>query len=1465
MSRVTRLWLTVVPAALLTAGVIGAVILTSDHQELPVLSAVLGGSTGLSFIAAGLIARTRRPLNRTGLLLLAVGFAWLLGGLTAADSSLPWTIGITISAVFAAFFVHLLLAYPSGGLGSRRERAVVATGYVLAAAANVLLLLFDRRPIDDCEECPDNAFLVRENETAADLLTVLVEGFAVVFLLAVVAALVGRWRRSTPAGRRALAPVLLAGAATLFFLGISVGTQEFWPTVAEGAGWTASVAFLAVPFCFLWGVLQGRLARAELGPVMRTHYTLAELHREVRRILHDPTASLLVRLEGENAYIDSEGRPYELPSEGPEQAVTEIGDEDGPLGALVHDPALADEELLADVAGALRMNLQHLRSTAALEASERRSRALLQALPDNMFRISREGVYLDFHAHDPAQLRLPPDKLIGSTVWDYPVPEHATRELMATAERAFEAGSVQTFEFEAEAADGTLLHREGRVTPSGPDEFLLVTRDITARKRAERELRDSEQRSRALLDALPDNMFRISRDGTFLDFHSTERAPLMDPETLVGASVFDYPVPRELIDRIMAAAETAFETGRRQTIEYELDDERGFRYQEARISPSGENEFFVIVRDVTDRKRSEQELQSSELRSRALLEAIPDSMFRISRAGRILDYRVEPPIRLFRSEEDMIGSDVYDADFPREITARTMALGEKALETGELQLHEYELEIDSEVHHQEARITPSGDDEFLVIVRDVTRRKQREQALRASEQRSRALLEAIPDLMFRTSRDGIFLDVHEGELPSLRPADELLGTSVWEYPIPRELMERFMAAAEEGFETGTRQTFEFELERNGEVRHQEGRLTPIGDDEFFVMIRDVTEARRQEKQLERERDFIATVVNTAPTYFCVIRESGEVVRYNDTLATATGRVDDHNVRGRQFHEVFVLPDEVYEFTERLNLARAEGDTGEFELHLKSRTGEQLDVLWRGVPISDEEGQRGYLLCGLDITERARHRQELERRRNLLSAVADATPAFLCVVDAEGRMTGEGNRALRDATGRSDTEELGRFTELFVAPSDIDAVETAFAEVVAGAEPREQENLWITKDGQEFLVAWTCSPLPEVEGRPSYLISGVDVTERTRRQEEQAALRRVAVAVASERRAEDVFSVVAEEVGRLLGAHTANLVRFEAGNEIVIVGRWSEVGIHPYEVGTRMPFLGGPVSIVHETGQPVRADLDSLPPDFAERLRRQGINSVVAAPITVSGRLWGAVSVSLVPPESFPPGSEERVAEFTRLVSIALANAEARADLAAQRARIVTAGDEERRRLERNLHDGAQQRLVSLSLSLRLAQSRLATDLHAADELLSSASMELALALEELRELARGIHPAVLTERGLGPALESLADRATLPVELAELPGERLPDRVEAAAYYVVSESLANVSKYAEASAVRVRVAQQDGWAVVEVEDDGVGGADPSGGSGLRGLADRVEALEGRLAVESSPGIGTKVRAEIPCG
>ena len=205
------------------------------------------------------------------------------------------------------------------------------------------------------------------------------------------------------------------------------------------------------------------------------------------------------------------------------------------------------------------------------------------------------------------------------------------------------------------------------------------------------------------------------------------------------------------------------------------------------------------------------------------------------------------------------------------------------------------------------------------------------------------------------------------------------------------------------------------------------------------------------------------------------------------------------------------------------------------------------------------------------------------------------------------------------------------------------------------------------------------------------------------------------------------------------------------------------------------------------------------------------------------------------------------------------------ELAASRARIVAAGDLERRRLERNLHDGAQQRLVVLALSLRLAQARLDSDPAAVRADLSDAGVELALALDDLRELARGLHPAVLSDRGLRAAVEVLTGRAPIRVEIMEMLDERLPETVEAAAYYVIAEALTNVTKYAQASTARVRVAVSDASVVIEVSDDGIGGADPAAGSGLRGLADRVEALGGSLELESHPGAGTSLRAAIPLG
>src|SRR3954447_21315038 len=365
--------------------------------------------------------------------------------------------------------------------------------------------------------------------------------------------------------------------------------------------------------------------------------------------------------------------------------------------------------------------------------------------------------------------------------------------------------------------------------------------------------------------------------------------------------------------------------------------------------------------------------------------------------------------------------------------------------------------------------------------------------------------------------------------------------------------------------------------------------------------------------------------------------------------------------------------------------------------------------------------------------------------------------------------------------------------------------------------------------------------------------------------EQAALRRVATLVAGDAQPSRVFEQVTEEVGRLLDLPGANVMKLNGGRTATVVGAWSETGEPGVAIGATLELDGDTlVPKVVRTGRAQRVERYAQAGGaLAEAVRGMGYRAGVAAPVTVGGTLWGVLAAVTASDDPLPAGLEQRLCDFADLVAQALANADAYEKLAASRARVVEVGDAERRRLERNLHDGAQQRLVSVALCLTVAGSQLEKDPPTAREMLTSAQEELARGLADLRELARGIHPAVLTEHGLGPALDSLLARAPIPVEIVEMPAERLAPTVEAAAYYVVAEAIANVGKYARASGATVGVSRSDTRATVIVSDDGVGGADPADGSGLHGLAARVESLNGRLHVNSPPGQGTRVRAEIP--
>ena len=341
----------------------------------------------------------------------------------------------------------------------------------------------------------------------------------------------------------------------------------------------------------------------------------------------------------------------------------------------------------------------------------------------------------------------------------------------------------------------------------------------------------------------------------------------------------------------------------------------------------------------------------------------------------------------------------------------------------------------------------------------------------------------------------------------------------------------------------------------------------------------------------------------------------------------------------------------------------------------------------------------------------------------------------------------------------------------------------------------------------------------------------------------------------------VLTRVTEEVGRHLQAHTTVTVRYDADGWGTIVAIWSAPPNEPaFTVGYRMELVPQlALGRVYATGAPARGDsYEGVPGSFPAEVRASGIRATVAAPILVDGALWGAF-VASSRSEPWTAEAEARLGAFAELVAHAVANVDARLKLKESRARIVEAADDARRRIERDLHDGAQQRLVGVLISLRLAARKADPATAAA---LERCIDDQLTALAELRDLARGLHPAVLVEHGLPAALEMLAGRSPVPVVVHASGDQRLPAAEETALYFVAAEALTNVAKYARAAAAEVTLRVADRWAEITVVDDGVGGANAQAGGGLRGLCDRVEALGGRLTLTSTAA-GTTVQARVP--
>ena len=368
-------------------------------------------------------------------------------------------------------------------------------------------------------------------------------------------------------------------------------------------------------------------------------------------------------------------------------------------------------------------------------------------------------------------------------------------------------------------------------------------------------------------------------------------------------------------------------------------------------------------------------------------------------------------------------------------------------------------------------------------------------------------------------------------------------------------------------------------------------------------------------------------------------------------------------------------------------------------------------------------------------------------------------------------------------------------------------------------------------------------------------------------EQQAALRRLATLVARGVPPSQVFAALVMELSRCLGTDYAALFRCETGGAATLVAAWDGPGATKEPVGGRFSLeIENLAATVLRTGRAARMDSHgNAPGSAAANIRELGSRSGVGAPIVVNGRLWGSAIVGSSGPEALPPDTAARVGDFADLVATAIANAATRAELTASRARIVAAADDARRRFERDLHDGAQQRLVSLGLELRTVEAAVPLELSALKMQISNMVSGLAGISEDLQEIARGIHPAILSKGGLGPALNTLARRSGVPVKLDLRLNRKLVESAEVAAYYVVAEALTNAAKHARATEVTVCVEVDGANLRLSIQDDGIGGAHAGKGSGLAGLTDRVEALGGQIEIASHTGSGTSLLVEIPLG
>lgn len=505
----------------------------------------------------------------------------------------------------------------------------------------------------------------------------------------------------------------------------------------------------------------------------------------------------------------------------------------------------------------------------ALERSETHQRALISALPDLMMRVNQDGIYLEFTSSSTIHVVGNLSELVGTHISESLPPEISQKRL-EFVQRALQTREIEVYEQDL-SADGRVQIEEVRVVPYKDNEVLLLVRDISDRKQTELALQRSEAQSRAILAAIPDYMFCLGADGVYRRIVRPSRDVDLFPSTFnpVGQSMRDI-LPPELAERHLYYAAQTLQTGELQIYEQRIQVGDRLQDEEVRVVKSGEDEVLFIIRDITDRKRTEAALKQSEITNRAIIDSLPDLLIQMSRDGqyRKMSGGSEVCVKYpSDSSSDILEQPEVFNVLSAELAEQRLDYANRAIETGKLQVYEQVFDCDSDLRYEEVRIAPLNDQDVLVIIRDITELKRAEQklmqlnrqleakveertaALQEREARYRALVEVMPDLMIRLRIDGTYLDVVTGEgVKLMNPAQTCKGGNIYDV-LPLERAQQRMFYAQQALQTRDVQFYDYELCVDGELRSEETRVIAINDEEVLVIVRDITERKRAEAKI----------------------------------------------------------------------------------------------------------------------------------------------------------------------------------------------------------------------------------------------------------------------------------------------------------------------------------------------------------------------------------------------------------------------------------------------------------------------------------------------------------------------------------------------------------------------------------------------------------------------------------------